>query len=76
MQIFHFLSFGMQKRTTLMTQLNEPYVRRQLHPYGMDEMVPEAITEDQILNLSLYQECENQQEDDDFDSFDEDLPFM
>ena len=35
--------------------------------YGMDEMVPEAITEDQILNLSLYQECENQQEDDDFD---------
>lgn len=51
----------------LMTQLNEPYVRRQLHPYGMDEMVPEAITEDQILNLSLYQECENQQEDDDFD---------
>ena len=67
MQIFHFLSFGMQKRTTLMTQLNEPYVRRQLHPYGMDEMVPEAITEDQILNLSLYQECENQQEDDDFD---------
>ena len=51
----------------LMTQLNEPYVRRQLHPYGMDEMVPETITEDQILNLSLYQECEKQQEDDDFD---------
>lgn len=51
----------------LMTQLNEPYVRRQLHPYGMDEMVPEAITEDQILNLSLYQECGNQQEDGEFD---------
>ena len=40
----------------LMTQLNEPYVIRQLHPYGIDEMVPEAFTEDQILNLSLYQE--------------------
>lgn len=40
----------------LMNQLNEPYVIRQLHPYGIDEMIPEAITEDQILNLSLYQE--------------------
>ena len=52
----------------LMTQLNEPYVKRQLHPYGMDEMVPEAITENQILNLSLYKESENQQESDDDDS--------
>lgn len=42
----------------LLTQLNEPYVLRQLHPYGMDEMVPEEITEDQILSLRLYREIE------------------
>lgn len=42
----------------LLEQLNEPYVLRQLHPYGMDKMVPEAITEDQILNLKLYKETE------------------
>lgn len=42
--------------------LNEQYVLRQLHPYGMDEMLPEAITEEQILNLKLYREKE-----DDFD---------
>lgn len=48
----------------LLTQLNEPYVLRQLHPYGMDEMVPEAITENQILNLKLYQEIEEEDDPD------------
>ena len=43
----------------LIMQLNEPYVLRQLHPYGMDEMVPETITEEQILNLKLYREIED-----------------
>ena len=43
----------------IIEELNEPYVLRQLHPYGMDEMVPEFITEDQILNLKLYREKEN-----------------
>ena len=43
----------------LMTELNEPYVLNQLHPYGMDEMVPEPVTEDQILNLHLYRQIEN-----------------
>lgn len=42
----------------LMTELNEPYVLNQLHPYGMDEMVPEPVTEDQILSLQLYREVE------------------
>lgn len=38
----------------LVEELNKPYVKRQLHPYGMDTMLPEYITEDQILNLKLY----------------------
>ena len=42
----------------LVEELNEQYVLRQLHPYGMNEMVPEAITEEQILNLKLYREIE------------------
>ena len=44
----------------IVDQLNEPYVLRQLHPYGMDIMVPEAITEEQILNLKLYKEIEEE----------------
>lgn len=44
----------------LIAELNEPYVLRQLHPYGMDEMVPEAITEDQILDLKLYRKIEEE----------------
>ena len=51
----------------LIHELNEPYVQRQLHPYGIEEMVPEPITEDQIMNLQLYREIE---EDFDFDDFD------
>ena len=56
----------------LIHELNEPYVQRQLHPYGIDEMVPEPITEDQILNLQLYREIE---EDFDLDGFDADDNF-
>jgi len=40
----------------LINELNKPYVQRQLHPYGMDEMVPETMTEEQILDLKLYKE--------------------
>lgn len=40
-------------------ELNQEYVLRQLHPYGMDEMIPEAMTEEQILNLKLYKEIED-----------------
>ena len=42
----------------LIMELNEPYALRQLHPYGINEMVPEAITEEQILNLKIYREIE------------------
>ena len=37
----------------LVHELCEPYVTRQLHPYGMDEMVPEAFSEEQVLSLKL-----------------------
>ena len=38
----------------LVEELNEPYVMRQLHPYGMDRMLPESISEEQLLDLKLY----------------------
>ncbi len=37
----------------LVHELCKPYVVRQLHPYGMDEMVPDYFTEDQVLALQL-----------------------
>ena len=55
----------------LIHELNKPYVERQLHPYGVDEMVPESITEDQILALKLNRPIK-EDEDDDYD-FDIDL---
>ena len=48
----------------LINELNETYVRRQLHPYGQNEMVPEPVTEEDYLNLILYHEVG---EDLDFD---------
>ena len=46
--------FGYEDIEWFMRELNEPYIGRQLHPYGLDEMVPEPITEDQVLALKLY----------------------
>lgn len=43
----------------LMEELNEPYVRRQLHPYGMDVLIPESMTEERILDLKLYRFIED-----------------
>ncbi len=37
----------------LIGELCKPYVKHQLHPYGVDEMLPEIITEDQVLALKL-----------------------
>ena len=54
----------------MIMQLNEPYVLRQLHPYGMDEMVPETITEEQILDLKLYREVINDELDEMFEDED------
>ena len=48
----------------LINELNETYVRRQLHPYGQNNMVPEPVTEEDYLNLILYKEVG---EDEDFD---------
>ena len=47
----------------LINELNETYVRRQLHPYGQNDMVPEPVTEEDYLNLMLYKEVS---EEDDF----------
>jgi len=37
----------------LIKELNMNYVFRQLHPYGDDVMVPEIITEEQVLGLKI-----------------------
>lgn len=37
----------------LVHELCQPYVDRQLHPYGEDEMLPEKYTEEQVLQLKL-----------------------
>lgn len=37
----------------LIGELNQFYVTRQLHPYGMDQLIPDCVTEDQILDLKL-----------------------
>ena len=55
----------------LIGELNKPYVMRQLHPYGMDKMVPEYVTEEQVLNLKLYKPIPV-----DFDEFEDNMPDM
>ena len=60
----------------LIHELNKPYVERQLHPYGFDEMLPESFTEDQILSLKLnrpIQEDEDLDMDFDFDEESDEL---
>ena len=42
----------------LAEELKETYVRKQLYPYGLSEMAPEKLTEDDYLNLILYIEDE------------------
>ena len=58
----------------LIQELNEPYVRRQLHPYGLDEMVPEPITEEQVLALQLYRPLEQEGDGSDISGDEEDMP--
>ena len=65
---FAFSLEGFTDYGWLINELNETYVRRQLHPYGFNEMVPEPLTEEDYLNLTLYQEV-----GEDFD-FDLDMP--
>ena len=51
----------------IVEELNKRYVLQQLHPYGLNRMVPQSITEEQILNLQIYREnfLENLDLDDD-----------
>lgn len=37
----------------LISQLNSFMVKLQLHPYGVDQLLPDSFTEEQILNLKL-----------------------
>lgn len=37
----------------LLHELCKPYVKRQLHPYGQDEMLPEAFSEERVLGIIL-----------------------
>ena len=59
---FAFSLEGFNDYGWLINELNETYVRRQLHPYGMNLMVPEPVSEEDYLNLILYKEAS-----DDFD---------
>ena len=68
------LFFAGEDYEWLIQELCKPYVEHQLHPYGVDEMLPETITEDQVLSLKLNRplmEDEPMEEDKDADK----LPF-
>ena len=67
----------------LVHELCRPYVQRQLHPYGTDEMLPDFFTEDQVLALKLNRPIEEDldsvldgmmSEDEDEDPDDDKLP--
>ena len=47
----------------LVHELCKPYVIRQLHPYGTDELVPDFFTEDQVLALKLNFPLETNKEE-------------
>lgn len=51
----------------LIHELCRPYVARQLHPYGEDEMLPEAFTEDQVLQIKLNMPVGADEEEEDQD---------
>lgn len=43
----------------LANELEETYVQKQLHPYGINAMVPEELTEEDFLNIIIYIEVED-----------------
>ena len=51
----------------LVAELNKPYITHQLHPYGYNDMVPEPLTEDDYLNLIVYKQIINEEEEEDGD---------
>lgn len=54
---FSLDDFDFDNLRWLIGELNDSYVQRQLHPYGADALLPEKITEEQILELKLYKPC-------------------
>lgn len=64
---FAFIFDGFENPSWIANELKETYVLRQLHPYGINEMVPEPLTEEDYLNLILYKEADD---NDDLDSLD------
>ena len=57
---FAFALDGFENPQWLADELNQSYVRRQLHPYGQNQMVPEPLTEDDYLNLIIYKEVDEE----------------
>ena len=53
-----FALHGGYESSWLITELNETYVLHQLHPYGINPMVPETRTEKDYLNLKIRREIE------------------
>lgn len=49
----------------LIHELCSQTVSRQLHPYGKDDLIPEAFSEDQVLALKLNRPLAESKEDDD-----------
>lgn len=54
---------GLDNPIWIVNELKETYVRKQLHPYGLNNMIIEALTEDDYLNLTLYIKQEEYEED-------------
>lgn len=51
---YAFALNGIYNPFWLVNELQETYVRRQLHPYGVNPMIPDQLTEDDYLNVILY----------------------
>ena len=60
---FAFSLNGFDNPEWLANELQETYVRTQLHPYGMNTMAPESLTEEDYLNIILYMKIEEECED-------------
>lgn len=56
---FAFSLNGIDNPYWLICELQETYVRRQLHPYGINQMVPNPLTEEDYLNIVLYKPVDN-----------------
>lgn len=53
---YAFSVVGCDDPTAIAEELKETYVRKQLHPYGLNKMAPAILSEDDYLNVILYVE--------------------